>query len=638
MRRPLLLFTALGLLAGMLLSACGTLEIALETPPPAITEPPISSPQDEVMTAEPGLSLNSTSEEIQRAMLESALNWKSVWMDGTIKQYALDGSNAEPQVSREQAWIDLLTSRFRVLTGSTGGPAEKLKASDGMSILDMDLKTGQSQSYPLPDLGPEKPFVPDWQPGFASPQPLWGQIGTQLSQLAFSSDLAQNEGTFKPIATEFVANRETVVVEWTYIQNDLPSWKLWLDSETAVILKMQSFGKGGGEAIQSEVVVDQVIYDASFDEGLFRAPSAPPQFSDINGNSLTAGEPAPTASSDPDPLHEVYFFVTDHVYGNETIQLVRVPGSCAAGLTPCPEAEVLSTPFDLKFSLTSLSWSPSGDVAAMSYPVSADGNKSALFLFDPQAETWEKLAEFNFVDPPFWSPNGEWLAFRVQDGEGSDEIYAIRRDGSQLTNLSASEKLASDGSPYALSGWINNHVILHSRSNGTIYLLRVEDGTVTPLFDTPLAKSDLVVPSPDGYFLAYTEASDQKITLNLLTPDGSTARELAAFQNTSIYPIVWSRDGVRLAFVALTNASDPSGGQDVYIIGSDGRGLQQMYHSPLASIAEAVFSPDGKYLLFQDDDAAGRHIFVVDLSTLEQHKLQVPNLPLDWWWLVPSWR
>jgi len=626
MRQFFVLFIALGLI----LSACGTLEISIATPPPEI---PGSAPE---VTAEPGLSLTSSSEEIQRAMLESATNWLSIWMDGTITQYALDGSGAPPQVSREQVWIDLSTSRFRILTGTVEGMAEKFKASDGMTILEMDLKTGQSQSYPLPEFAQAKQFVPTLEPGFAYPQPLWGQMGTQLSELAFPSDFAQNEGIFKPVATEFVADRETLVVEWTYIQNDLPSWRAWLDSETAVILKMQSFGKGGGETLQSEVVVNQVIYEDIFAEFLFRAPASLPQFSDVSGSPLTQNEPAPTASSDPDPLGEVYFFVFDHNYGNEKTQLLRVPGSCAAGLNPCPEAEVISTPFGLNFSLTSLVWSPNGDAAAFSYPISADGNKAGLFLFDPQAQTWDSLTEFNFIDPPLWSPDGNWLAFRVQDGNGSDEIYAIRRDGSQLTNLSASGKLPGDGGPYAMNGWINNNVILHSRNNGTIYLLRADDGFVTPLFDTPLAKSDIVVPSPDGYFLAYTDASPQKIVLKLLTPDGSTARDLATFQSTSIYPIEWSPDGAQLAFATMTN--DLTTGQDVYIIGNEGRGLQQVYHSRSASIAQIMFSPDGKYLLLQDDDAAGRHSFTVNLSTLEPHLLQVPNLSLDWWWLVPSWR
>ena len=479
MRRLLILFIALSLL----MSACGTLDISLETPP--LEDAPISSGPVPIVTSEPRLSLNSTSAEIQHAMLEGATNWKSIWLDGTITQYALDGSDSPPQVSREQVWIDLLTSRFRILTGPVDGEPQMFKASDGITILEMDLKTGQSQSYPLPDVGLEKQFVPDWQPGFAYPQPLWGQMGTQLSQLVFSSDLAQNEGTFRPVATEFVASRETVVVEWTYIQNNLPSWKLWLDTETAVILRIQNFDKGGGETIQSERIVHQVIYDASFDEALFRAPSAPPQFSDVAGNPLITSEPAPTASSDPDPLGEVYFFIFDHNYGNEKTQLARVPGSCVAGLISCPEADVISLPSEVDVSLTPLSWSPDGEKAAFAYPIPPAGNRTGLYLFDPQGQAWQSIAEFNFIDPPFWSHDGSWLAFRVQDGEGSDDIYAIRRDGTRLTNLSTSENLPEDGSPYALSGWINNHVILHSRSTGTVYLMRPEDGSVKSLFDTP---------------------------------------------------------------------------------------------------------------------------------------------------------
>ena len=637
MPRLFTLFIALSLFMSVLMSACGTLEISLETPPPPIEEPSLGSVRETIATHETGLSLDSTSEEIRQAMLESTTKWKSIWLDGTFIGYDPNATEAPPIV-REQVWIDLPTSRFRSVRGFIDGPMYTFKVSDGLTVLEMDLQTGQSQSNALPDLGPEKQFVPEYQPGFAYPQPLWGQLGTTISLLAFPSDYAQGDGVFKPLAMEFVAGRETLVVEWTYATNDLPSWRMWLDTETAVALKMQEFGKEGSANIQAEIVVNEVIYDGVFDDALFHAPPAPPQFSDVTGNPLRTSAPAPTVSPDPDPLREVYFFVTDHVYGNEKIGLVRVPGSCAAGLIPCPEADMISTPFDLKFSLTSLVWSPNGDLAAFPYPISDDGNKAALFLFDPQAQTWQSLAEFNFIDPPFWSPDGTWLAFRVQDGNGGDEIYAIRRDGSQLTNLSAGENLPGDGAPYALSGWINNHVILHSRNNGTIYLLRVEDETVTPLFDTPLAKSDLVVPAPDGYFLAYTEASDKVISLKLLTPDGNTARELTSFRKTSIYPIVWSPDGARLAFASLTNGGDPADGQDLYVIGSDGQNIQQVYHSDTASINELHFSPDGNFLLFQNDDAAGRHIFVVDLSTLEQHMLQIPSLPLDWWWLVPSWR
>ena len=626
-------FFALFIALSLLLSGCGTLEISLATPPPEIPDIPVGSASE--ATAEPQLSLSSSSEEIQRLMLESASNWKSIWMDGTVTYFAMEANDSETTTTREQAWIDLPRSRFRILSGSIEGTVETFKASDGMSVLEIGLKTGQSQTYPLPELGTEKQFVPAWEPGFAYPQPLWGQIGTPLSQLAFTSDFAQNEGTFKSLGIERIAGREALIVEWTYVQNELPSWRMWLDVETAVTLKMQTFDKTGGDTVGSEVVVNEIRYDDVFADPLFRAPVAPPQFGDVTGAHLLAAEPAPTRSSEPDPLGEVYFFASDHNYGNETTQLLHVPATCATGLSPCPEAEVISTPFDLKFSLDALVWSPNRDAAAFAYPIRGDGDRTSLLVFDPQDENWNSLVEFNYIDPPYWSPDGAWLAFRVQDGEGGDEIYAIRRDGTQMTNLSTNEKLPGDGSPYALSGWISNHAILHSRSNGTVYLVRAEDGAVTALFETGLAKSDLVVPSPDGYFLAYTEVWAGNMILKLLTPDGSTARALTSFEHKSLYPIVWSPDGSSLAFASL--GSDPAGGQDVYVIGRDGNNLQQVYHSNFAGINHLIFSPDGKYLLFQDDDATGRHIFVADLSNFDQHMLQVPNLPLDWWWLLPSW-
>jgi Tol biopolymer transport system component len=257
-----------------------------------------------------------------------------------------------------------------------------------------------------------------------------------------------------------------------------------------------------------------------------------------------------------------------------------------------------------------------------------------LFLFNPQDQTWKSIAEFNFIDPPMWSPDGDWLAFRVQDGTGRDEIYIIHPDGTGLTNLSANENLPAEGQPYVLNGWINNNVILRGR-NDMVYLVRADYPTVKPLFDTPWIKSNFV-PSPDGYFLAYVDVNDQSAALKLLTPDGHATRDLAAFEKASIYPVVWSPDGRQLAFVKMTN--DIAMGQDLYLIGTDGRNLQQIYHSDMSGMIDLGFSPDGQYLIFEDSDATGRHIFVIDLTTMEKHMLTVPNLPLDWWWMSPSWQ
>jgi len=618
----------------VLLSGCGTLEISFDVTP-ASAAGITATPEPAPIT----LSLDSTSEEIQTAMLESATKWETIWMDGIVTWYDPTGSNQPPQAYHEQVWIDQPTNRFRVLLGPGDGVADTFKVCDGTTILEMDLKSGQSQSRPLPEFARASQYVPPVEPGVAYPNPIWGQIGTPLSELAFSADRAQNQGTFKPVALESIAGRKALAVEWTYINNQQPSFRAWLDVETAAILKIQEFGKGGGDEVQSERVVDQVAYDAPMGDDLFALQfSEMPSFSDISGNPLSAAEPAPAQSSEVDPLGQVYFFITDHEYGNETTKLVRLPGSCVTGQVPCPEPESIATPFGLNFSLTPLAWSPDGRFAALAYPVSQDGNTANLLLFDPEKQSWQPLAEFNFIDPPIWSSDGNWLAFRVQDGYGGDDIYVVRRDDSDLMNMTDSDKLPPEGRPYILSGWINDNVILRSGNpgaGGLIYLRRVSDGFTKPLFDTPWNKSDMV-PSPDGSFLAYPDVNGQKTLLKLLSPDGNTFHDLATFQSGSIYPIIWSPDGMQIAFTQMTPA--PINGQDVYIIGRDGRNLQQVYHSAFGSIATIAFSPDGQHLLIQDDDATGRHIYVVDLSTLETNMLQAPGLPLDWWWLAPSWR
>lgn len=632
MRRPFILLIVLSLI----LSACGTFEIYIDTPSagePAV--PPLQA------TAEPTLSLNSSSEEIQQAMLESATNWLSIWMDGTITQYAPEGSDAPPQVSREQVWIDQSTSRFRILTGPSKGNAERFIACDGMIILEMDLKTGQSQSRPLPDFAKAGQFVPTPEPGYGFPQPLWGQIGTPLSQLAFTSDFAQGEGRFKPVATEFVAGRETVVVEWTNKQSELPSWRMWLDAKTAIILKMQTFGKDGGDTILSEAVVNQVIYDDIFADSLFRAPASLPQFGGVTGGGSQPVETGTIAASGKDALGELYFFTLPHQSGR-SIQLVRLPGLCVVGLAECPPLESVVPSFPFNFSLTPLSWSPDGNFAGFAYPDDPNGTPYKLWLFDPAAQTWTSLFEYAYIDPPFWSPDGKWIAFRVQDGLGGEDVYVVQPDGSELKNLTSSSSLPVEGRPYVMDGWITGSIIVRSvkpGNEGVLYLIRIADGRVRPMFETSLTKA-VFVPSSDGVWLAYDDYDydSQKHTLYVTEPDGANPVELASFTGGTLYPIVWAPDNDRLAFAyytEFTQGSNPTA--DVYVIDRSGRGLKQVYHG--VTVGGAMFSPDGKFLLISETSSpTGGHLFVVDLETLEQHIIQAPGLSLDTDWFMPSWR
>ena len=463
-----MIFGLFGLLL-LSLSACGTLEITVDrTPTPDVdATATLNALQTQnaqlaaqIATLNPAsasLTIDSSSETIRQKMQASTTFWKTIFMDGTITWYPPEGTEAPPQVFHEQDWIDYTSHRYRVLLGPADSKAETFKACDGSTILEMDLKSGQSQARPLPK------FVQEPLPaGVASQDMLWGQIGTPLTEIALSANYAAaagaSGGVYTPLKTEEVAGRQTLVVDWTWSGNNLRSYRAWVDVQTGVILKLQEYDKGGGDVVQGERLVNQIVYDAVFPDALFGSPASPPQFSDVGGNPLTPTAPVPTASDQIDPLGQVYFFIFDHNYGHETTKLVRLPGSCVVGQSACPEAEEIPTPVPFNFSLPPLVWSPEGRVAAYAYPINSNGDKTALALFDPAKQTWTPLAEFNFIDPPMWSPDGTSLASPDQYAQGGEDLDASRRAGTVLTKLPVSRDPAAEHCPSPADRWTRRGV------------------------------------------------------------------------------------------------------------------------------------------------------------------------------------
>jgi len=63
------------------------------------------------------LSLDSTPEQIQRAMAESAAKWTTLQMEGIVTWYLPDGTT---QAYQEKVWLDPLNNRYKVeLNGIT---------------------------------------------------------------------------------------------------------------------------------------------------------------------------------------------------------------------------------------------------------------------------------------------------------------------------------------------------------------------------------------------------------------------------------------------------------------------------------------------------------------------------------------
>ncbi|MBV6395153.1 MAG: Protein TolB [Anaerolineales bacterium] len=622
------IFFSTALILAVVLTSCGTLEVTLEDP----SKPTPTLASDSLAADSASLTIASTSEEIRQTLLDSVYRWHTIFMDAQVTS-----STNDPR--RVQVWVDQPSLSLRVLSGPLDAPAETFRAADGMTLLDLNILTGESNLSPFIGETIQIPYTPaplDASQESIQPHPLSTATDRAMGILLFPSDIAQNQGTFKVIGMEVIAYRLCLIVEWTYIENELPSYRAWVDVSTGVFMRYQQFEKVGGADILSEVTVTRVDYDLSFNADLFRpAVESMPDFSEDPLIAVSA-DSLPAEFVETDPLGSVYAFLADNSQPVGMTRWVRLPASCVTGDAACPEAEVIQLPVELTYSLQPVVWSPTRREAAWAYPVNAEGRIWTLYLFSARENLWKELASFDrYMDPPIWSRNGAWLAFRLQDGEGGSEIYVIRRDGTDMRVLTDNDQLPADGAPYVMDSWLGENVVLRSASpgrNGALYLLRVADGNVTPLFETLLTKAPFLE-SPDGTLLAYVdyEYTSQKQVVKIITPDGNDFRNLATFSSGSIVGLTWSPDGSQLAFAQVSEAMS-----SVYVIDSDGRNLRQVFINVTG--AQFIFSPDGQYLLVQALDGSGERLYAIHLTTLDSHVVQAPGVALNESWLLPSWR
>lgn len=375
------------------------------------------------------------------------------------------------------------------------------------------------------------------------------------------------------------------------------------------------------------------VSPASPTQALITTPELLPQTTEVIPAATTESIPGSTTETG-----ELYFFLQPR-QGGGTIELVKVSAVCISDPINCPPLERIAVPFAFNFTINALAWSPDGKYAAFSYSTNRNGNPTQLWLFDAEAKTWKSLAEFPYIDPPFWSPDGSWIAFRTQNGFGGEEVFIIHPDGTELKNIAAD--LPVEGRPYIMDGWYTENVIMRSAlpgAAGNIYLVRAANGQSRPMFETLLTKAQFIA-SPDAGFFAYDEYdyTSQNHFVKVMEPDGANAEIIAQFTGGSIYPMIWSPDSSLIAFNYYGNMTSGNPVAEVFVIRRTGGELKSVYKGN--TVGRLLFSPNGKYLLIEETtSASGGHLFLVDLTTANVSILQAPGLSTDFDWYAPSWR
>jgi Tol biopolymer transport system component len=134
--------------------------------------------------------------------------------------------------------------------------------------------------------------------------------------------------------------------------------------------------------------------------------------------------------------------------------------------------------------------------------------------------------------------------------------------------------------------------------------------------------------SPDGRWIDYVYSNDDRSIWFLVRPDGTHRHRSPAQAG-----FAWSSDGKQLAYFAGAH------GEDVGIVGVDGRGRRRLHLTGLASISDLMWSPDARRIVLgagaKTDDPEQLWIVGADGKGLRRLTSRGANGPFGWTRLAP---
>jgi outer membrane lipoprotein-sorting protein len=250
----------------LLLSACSRPESPATEP---ATQPvaPVGEPPTPTPIPPPELR---GALEIQQLMLQSHTRWNSLQAGAVASLFPPAGTNAEAQNTSVQVWIEQ-PGKARVIDGPVDQAPNHIFISDGQNT-----RLNNEPPQPLPPSVLETFVAPTALTDTVTPHPLSGFLGTPVSDLIFPTGLAQRGGEYRLVGKESAAGREAYVVEWGRAPGELID-RFWVDTQTGVILRHQSYGKEDSVTPVSDIRLTSVQFDQDIPDDLFRLddPSLP---------------------------------------------------------------------------------------------------------------------------------------------------------------------------------------------------------------------------------------------------------------------------------------------------------------------------------------------------------------------------
>nr|MBA3353806.1 PD40 domain-containing protein [Blastocatellia bacterium] len=200
---------------------------------------------------------------------------------------------------------------------------------------------------------------------------------------------------------------------------------------------------------------------------------------------------------------------------------------------------------------------------------------------------------------PVFSPDGQWIAFQNKI-ESNTEIYRIRPDGKDLTNLSQNAgrdvypMFSPDGEQIAFASNRDDNY-----GGYNLFVMDANGGSQRVIYSDKLGMSVQPAWSPDGREVVFANDKEDGATGNFeifkVGLDGLQVATRLTFRRRADGHASFSPDGKQIVF-----SSNADGNAEIYLMNFDGTGLIRVTRNP-ADDTTPRFSPDGRRIIFSSN-------------------------------------
>jgi len=231
---------------------------------------------------------------------------------------------------------------------------------------------------------------------------------------------------------------------------------------------------------------------------------------------------------------------------------------------------------ELHFLTPGMSWSPDGKKIVLAAKA---GDSDALYVMDVYTEETEQYKfediEFDGIFSPSWSGVDNRIAF-VGNVNGASDIYIFDLDSKKVQNITndifsdKNPSWSSDGKRLVFTSDRGSHLDdkiqveqfdmhLHEFENDDIYVLELEDNTITRITDKE-SKEDFAIFFPDRDSLAYI--SNENGISNIYFHDLNTHQSIPVSNLiTGAFQLGFDKKAQKMVFTSFYK-----GGWDIYLL------------------------------------------------------------------------